>query len=454
MRLSAPAIVSMLLAVAATTMDQPVAHAGGVKKAARRGAERAVAAKASKVAPQRLRVRCTRRGRAGYDCVWAGGRSAVRQGTDLCRGRYRVRRVKSSWRLRLVSRRCNGARPVAHQLVRPQHPGPAHGTPPLAQPGHPHFGFSEYVESNPAKHAELARGVKADSQRLTLGWNWAEPSPGHYALSGFDSTYRASVAQGIRPLITILFSPSWTWGPGIHCSGPNCTYPPAPEFDAQWRQFAALVAQRYPQAIGIEIWNEANLTAFWKPRPDVGRYTDLLKQAYGAIRSVNPTMPVIAGGLADPDNNQDGNIFLTDFVRGVYEHGGKNYLDGIGVHPYGSGLDDRFVRRTLDRVRVARDAYGDQKKPLWATEFGLTTTGSPWPRAWTEDEQARGLAGQLGTLTSMPDVDAIYLHTLVEPTGPATSTEPGYGVVRRDFSPRPAYCAIARARAGSAPGCN
>jgi hypothetical protein len=248
----------------------------------------------------------------------------------------------------------------------------------------------------------------ADSQRLTLGWNWAEPYPDDYRLGSFDQVYRASLSRGIRPLISIMFSPWWTWSPKIHCErfGPQCTFPPDPGFDAEWREFAALVAQRYPYALGIEIWNEPNLRVFWKPTPDVARYTDLLKQAYTAIKAVNPSMPVITGGFANVGSSTpEGDISLTDFTRGMYEWGGKDYMDGIGFHPYGA-IPTRtdFIERSFDRVRSVRDSFGDDHKPLWATEFGLSTTGNPWPHHWSEEEQAVGLANHYRAIAAMPDV--------------------------------------------------
>lgn len=298
----------------------------------------------------------------------------------------------------------------------------------------------------------MARAAGADSQRLTLGWNWAEPHKDDYRLGGFDRLYHASVSRGIRPVITILFSPSWTWEPGIECLGPQCTFPPAPAHDAEWREFVALVAQRYPQALAFEIWNEPNLTAFWKPRPDVERYSELLSQAYDAIKGVSQSAQVITGGFANPSDTTSGDIPLADFTRGVYERGGKEYMDGIGFHPYGAVPTTEFVNRAFARVRAVRDSFGDNHKPLWATEFGLSTSGNPWPQVWSDAEQAVGLRAHYEAMAAMPDVRGIFVHTLVEPQGSRDGAGPGYGVVRGDGSPKPAFCALAAAR-GSVAAC-
>src|SRR5207248_909512 len=47
-----------------------------------------------------------------------------------------------------------------------------------------------------------------------------------------------------------------------------------------------------------EIWNEPNLASFWEPTPDPVRYTQMLKLAYPAIKSADPTATVVTGGLS------------------------------------------------------------------------------------------------------------------------------------------------------------
>lgn len=363
-------------------------------------------------------------------------------------------RSRKRWRVRKRARRCTtkasvqktSARSPVQAPTPPRAPAPAGS----AAPAKPHFGFSETPDGRLplARHAELATAAGADSQRLTLGWNWAEPIKDDYRLGGFDQLYNTAVSHGIRPVITILFSPSWTWGPEVDCPpmGPDCTYPPDPRFDSEWREFVALVARRYPQALAFEIWNEPNLKVFWKPRPDVQRYSQLLSQAYSTIKSVSPSATVISGGFADPSDTTTGDISLGDFTRGVYERGGKDYMDGIGFHPYGAILTTEIVERAFRRVREVRDSFGDQAKPLWATEFGLTTTGNPWPQVWSEEQQAIGLTAHYEAMAAMPDVKAAFIHTLLEEDSSRDGIGPGYGLVRGDGTPKPAYCAIAAAR--------
>ena len=44
-----------------------------------------------------------------------------------------------------------------------------------------------------------------------------------------------------------------------------------------------------------------------------------------------------------------------------------------------------------------------------------------------------------------PDVRVVLVHTLLDPGGDPRQSERGFGIVRRDGSPKPAFCALASA---------
>ena len=94
-------------------------------------------------------------------------------------------------------------------------------------------------------------------------------------------------------------------------------------------------------------------------------------------------------------------------------------------------------------MRGVQRRYHDAT-PLWITEVGLSTTGQGQPRPASPTEQARGLVSIYKRLRAMSDVKAIVFHTLIEPRGAPTDPEVGFGVVRRDLHPKPAYCALTR----------
>jgi hypothetical protein len=118
-------------------------------------------------------------------------------------------------------------------------------------------------------------------------------------------------------------------------------------------------------------------------------------------------------------------------------------MDGLSLHPYPDDIDLWRFFKTLTEVRDIRDANGDSV-PLWVSEIGVTTVGQGSNYTFNENDQAVMLKKLHGELSAMKDVKAMLVHTLVDPSiFPATSSERGFGALRVDLSPKPAYCMFA-----------
>jgi hypothetical protein len=290
---------------------------------------------------------------------------------------------------------------------------------------------------------------------VTFDWRAVEPRPGEYHFESYDAIYRALRTHGIRPIFIPMFAPRWAvsqQGKSCFFFGGDCRYPPTPRMDGAWRNILTLLTRRYPAAAGIEIWNEPNLRLFWQPRPDPARYVQL-RSAWLAIKAADPGMPVIGGGLSNLQQTGNGDISLPDFLSAMYSNGAQRWMDAIGVHPYPQSLSPALFEASMDEVRAVRNSNGDVNRPIWVTELGLTTTGPESQGRVSEQDQATGVVKYLQLLEAMPDVKAIIIHTLVEPRGWFTTSGPGYGVVRRDLAPKPAYCALGQALQASPPSC-
>src|SRR4051794_24781789 len=83
----------------------------------------------------------------------------------------------------------------------------------------------------PAADAALAASTGANSSGFMFDWRYAERGPGVWSLGTYDAIYRADLAAGIRPLIEIMYAPSWAWAEGTDCDPgtQSCRFAPAPE---------------------------------------------------------------------------------------------------------------------------------------------------------------------------------------------------------------------------------
>lgn len=294
--------------------------------------------------------------------------------------------------------------------------------------------------------------------RLSIQWkNLEQAVPGAYDtwwLAHVDRAVDLADAAGLNVLMMVYDAPPWASGSASRNT---------PRYPADYANFMRFVATRWSEKIdAYEIWNEQNIARFWT-NPSAAEYTRLLQAAYPAVKAVDPTAPVVFGGLSTSDYA---------YVEATYAAGARGYFDVMAVHPYtycGTGSPDE-IRRTADG-RIARDAFlayrevrasmlarGDDK-PIWLTEFG-------WNTATVGCDPSRGFwqGGVSEALQASYLTRSFELFALDSYLGPAfaynlrnnywekdaDSAEARYGLLRTDFSPKPAYEAF-RAVAGLAP---
>ena len=143
---------------------------------------------------------------------------------------------------------------------------------------------------DPGQLPPSSLSLHSESQRWQLDWQAVEPNAPvngvhTYNLAAFDPMYQADIAAGIRPLIIVTNAPKWAWptnaptGPG----SPGWGFPPGRRAPRRLVAFLGEVARHYPQAAGIEIWNEPNHPAYWgrgysSNYPDAAYYSQMLQQ--------------------------------------------------------------------------------------------------------------------------------------------------------------------------------
>jgi hypothetical protein len=296
-------------------------------------------------------------------------------------------------------------------------------------------------------------------RRFPVPWSEVEATPGRWTWSRFDTLYREMRADGLRPLIMAIGAPCWAQGLRPPCA-PGAS---APAFYAAWARYVRRLAVRYPATLGIEIWNEPNAVRMFPPHPDPARYAALLKAAYGAVKGVNPRLPVISGGLLPSPTTNRYAIADWQFLRGVYAAGAAGSMDAIGAHPYpisaGSGGRSRYdlaaMEQDLERLRAVRDAAGESATPIWITEMGVSTqSGGGFPPGATQAQQADDLLAMIRAVREDGDVRVALVHRLVDvrrtPAGGALARlESGFGVFGSNGAPKRAACALSAEFGGS-----
>ncbi|NLN75457.1 MAG: glycoside hydrolase family 5 protein [Armatimonadetes bacterium] len=319
----------------------------------------------------------------------------------------------------------------------------------------PELGMGMHDLSKPAREMVDELGIRL--VRHTLYWNLMETTDkaGLYDtkyLPQWDKLVDDCRKEGICLVGVVHGDP-----PGVSYSDRLAGY-------ERYARFMADMASRYPSVIYWELFNEmdAGFTCLFGANDSVPmvergkQYTQMLKIVYPAIKSANPAAWVLCGGMTD----------TADFPRGIYQGGGKRFFDIMNIHTYGAPFSLAFVERGQN-VRKIMAEFDDENKPLWNTEFGLDAGNvvGAWgyPHDWNpaQDDATAFDAKQLEDYrTSLEkntelglfnktlpyqfqagnerDDDGEIKTKASLPSG-MTIDDYGYGIVRRDMSPRPTY---------------
>jgi hypothetical protein len=231
-------------------------------------------------------------------------------------------------------------------------PAPVTGEPLFERGAHVQVGFNDLardtgqVFGNDANVATLTQAIGGTIARSAIDWGQAQPSKtGGYVWKTWDDMYRGLVEHDVRPIFSIEGSPQWAADDLTACISKThgCTTGPQAQYVDRYAAFVAAVAQRYPLAAAVEIWNEPNYHSFWK-HPDPRAYTTLLQRSYAAVKRTRPTMRVLGGALqcgTRPRTNAvtGDDIPLEDFLRAIEEAGAGSSMDGLSFHPYPTSTD-------------------------------------------------------------------------------------------------------------------
>jgi polysaccharide biosynthesis protein PslG len=305
------------------------------------------------------------------------------------------------------------------------------------------------------RELDLARDAGSNVVRVDVGWSSLETSgkgPGGWYLDKLDRLVAGASARGIKVLPVVVSTPCWA------SSAPDslrqgCTgswwqreqiamYPPRNNQD--FADITVYIAQRYEGKLAaIELWNEPNLAEdrFFIAPDEPRAYADLVKAAYPRLKQASPSLPVLAGSLAYGNEA---------FVRGMYANGIKGNYDGLAIHPYNSGAPSAGSWSGVEWARNLQREAGDNA-PLWLTEFGWSTCriGSGW--CVSPADQARFITAGYKALSAEPNVKAGIAYNLRNKGTNADSMEDNFGLVGRDFSPKPGYAALKAALTGTTP---
>jgi hypothetical protein len=292
---------------------------------------------------------------------------------------------------------------------------------------------------------ELDQATAVGSAWIRIDLNWAvvqQAGPASYNWAPIDRVVQAARARSLSVLGTIVYTPAWARPAGQSSASA------APANPADFAAFAKMVAARYaPLGVhAFEIWNEPNISGFWLPKPDATAYTALLRAAYPAIKQADPQAVVVTGGTS-PATDDGTNIAPVTFLQRVYTAGGRGYFDAVGHHPYcwpalpgdaQSWSAWYQMYGSSPSLRSVMEAAGDGGKQIWATEFGAPTNG-PSGSYVSESAQATAVIKAYELFGAYGWAGPLFWYATRDLGATTDTRENFFGLIRLDFSPKPAY---------------
>ncbi|MFO8015351.1 MAG: beta-glucosidase [Phycisphaerae bacterium] len=272
--------------------------------------------------------------------------------------------------------------------------------------------------------------------RCQTGWARTETTEGEYDFGWLDDVVDGLLAVGVQPWFNLGYG-NPLYSPGADEAAVGW----APVFDEAarqaWVRYTRAIAGHFAGRVRHwEIWNEPNISHFWKPKkPDPADYVDLVTITAPEIRRRVPDAVIVGCATAGVD---------TRFVRGCLERGLAEHVDKVTYHPYRRRPEAGY----RDQVTALREALAAHKKgiEIWQGENGCPSrrggSGALSNLPWTETLQAKWLLRRILT-DLLLDVEMTSYFVIVDLVG-YRGKRNDKGLLRGDYTPKAAYFAYRR----------
>lgn len=265
--------------------------------------------------------------------------------------------------------------------------------------------------------SQRIKAMGAEWAREEFNWQTLNPRRGRYDLANADQAVATYQRNGVKVLGMIAYSS--LWGSSNPRAGTDSQFY-KPNIN-DWKNYVSVLVHRYGGYVkDWEIWNEPD--AMWRPSPNPDEYRDTLIAAYDTIKSIDPGARVGMGGMA---------YFDIGFISAVLDNGGWEHTDAVSVHYYpGVGPEsapgDTLRENLQNLVYSVLIPRGDNKE-VWITEMG-------WESSRIGEEAQGEVISRAIILARMTnEVTKVIIYNLRDESGNS------YGLMRNNFSPKPAY---------------
>jgi hypothetical protein len=333
------------------------------------------------------------------------------------------------------------------------------------------YGFSTHLwyfsQDAKSQTVGLIQQAGFNWMKVQVEWSDIETAPGQYDWSQLDQIVQTANQGSLKLLLSVVDAPAFYRTPtsGFTPGDPNT-----------FKTFMQTLAARYAGKVQTyEIWNEQNLSReMGSGNVDPSHYLPLLMAGYTGLKAGDTNVIALLGAPSPTGANIPGeSVDDLQYLQQLFAlNGGQAlaYFDAVSAHPSGfsnppnctpatpqcslsGGFNDNDSFFAFTRVSQYHDlmvASGIGDKKIWFTEFGYCSNDAPPPGyeycksidATTQANflvQAFQMARNLDYVAGMMQWNLNYQLAV-----PQSDEKWGFGIIRDDWSGRPAYSALAQ----------
>lgn len=277
---------------------------------------------------------------------------------------------------------------------------------------------------------ELARLAGVEFARERIHQNGSETAPGVYDWKRFDLAPAAFSEAGIGLTATWHATAPWALG------SKDGTLP---RDLATAYSFGKKLAETFRGKVGVwEFWNEPELDGFCKE--GAWEFAAMSKAAWLGFKAGDPDIPVANGSFCQP---ADGNAFAKAALRNDL----AGYFDLFNYHIYGPL--NTYSEQIADWRKLLGE-YGLADMPIWITENGTNAEGVAAEPAESGENRAHSPAQEMVWAEFVPKGQLLLQSlgvnrnfTFVLPPMNEREGQKEWGLLRRDYSAKPAFVSFA-----------
>ncbi|WP_043583060.1 hypothetical protein [Geminisphaera colitermitum] len=272
--------------------------------------------------------------------------------------------------------------------------------------------------------------VGAKTIRSNPSWGQIQPARDQWRWELMDDMLATFDAFNIECQVLLAYTPAWAADPSLVAdkkdNNRNITRS-APDLEA-WRTFVSTFSTRYKGRIPLwEPWNEPDL-GFWRGTTE--QYIELATIALDEIRRTDPAAKVMSGGFATLKPHA-GRFRNPDMHERVMRTLGPRF-DFHAAHEHSAF--DIFSQLVDGPYATLRASLPKPVPPLFFNETAITAIGG----SDAEKHQAITLVKKATFARSRGAVGYLWYDLRNDGTDPGNG-EHNYGLVTRDFQPKPVF---------------